>query len=165
MSNAERQKIYRKRHGEALKEKEKLRHRIRRRNLTEEALKEIREQSRIRNSRYRTKKRAENQPTEISPYLTKNAETRAVNRVLTDINKSIPHSPRKRAYVKNVVGERLLGTSTSADKSRASPLPVDVLEKVEKFYLCDEISQMFPGQRDFIKINSQCVQKVIFILH
>jgi hypothetical protein len=97
-------------------------------------------------------------------YKVPNTATRAVRKVLKAVNKFLPHSPKKRAFVKSIVGNRLLDSPllcSQARDNKAKSIPTEVIALVRKFYENDEISTQTPGQKEFVQIGDTQIQKVI----
>jgi hypothetical protein len=164
-AHKERQKDYRLRHGNEYREKENIRYRKYRKNLSDEERAIKREQGRLRSQRYYMKKREsrENASQSTTPYMSEGSQNRAINRVMKNVKAKMPHSPRKCAFVKLSVGRLLLGLSRNlpgTPVSRATALPIDVTQKVVAFYNEDDVSRMSPGQRDFVKEGDLQLQKV-----
>jgi hypothetical protein len=96
-----------------------------------------------------------------TPYKTKSAEKRAVNRVLAQVKSRMPHSPRKRTFLKATVAHQLLGTLPSKiSTKRSTLLSADIVDIIVKFYQEDDVSQMSPGKRDCVRDGKVFIQKV-----
>jgi hypothetical protein len=83
-----------------------------------------------------------------------------VNRALHGVRQALPHSPRKRLYISQMVGETLsLNKSSVPHQKRSSSLPEDVTQTVIDFYHQDGISRQAPGMRDVHKSKCEVTGK------
>ncbi|XP_065677448.1 uncharacterized protein LOC101237623 isoform X1 [Hydra vulgaris] len=133
-------------------------------NYNEEEQNKKHEQGKLRMRAYRQRQKALKESIEAheeTPYKTKSAEKRAINRVLFQVNSTMPHSPRKCAFVKHNVSQHLLGKSPSnlIVSHRSTALSPEVVELVINFFQENDISRMAPGQRDFLKDGDKLIQK------
>ena len=163
-TKAEVQRDYRRRHSDALKEKERLRGKLRRSIPKSDAqMKLIRERGRIRMRVCRANKK---EALSLGPgneafspiYKSKSSQRRAVIKA----KQSLPKSPRKRSMVVRSLAvelgirEEMLAAATIITRQR---LKKETVQAVVDFYLREDISRWTPGMKEYVKVGKEKRQK------
>ncbi|CAF2625344.1 unnamed protein product [Rotaria sp. Silwood2] len=159
-SNVERQKKYRanlakdKLKFEQMKQKSRMRDNTRRKNLTGDALNQLRIRQKQASKKYRDglklKRLNDNQS---STYKSRQSLGKAIKRA----QKSLPKEPNKRITVVRHIAQTLdiIPRTTNQQERQQRQLPIELKQAVINFYNRDDISHQMPGKRDHITIKDE----------
>ena len=147
-----------------IREKDQLRKAASRQKRGSAVLKKEREKARLSMRRLREARRKEQlqspckQTVEESPSKTAYGSVQSLGKAVQRTKSALPTSPRKRrAVVKKLAisfGCHNESASRCMIKSNHS-ISEDVVEKVVSFYQRDDISRIWPGRKDFVKVTNK----------
>ncbi|ESO89794.1 hypothetical protein LOTGIDRAFT_164827 [Lottia gigantea] len=154
LTPAEKQKNYRLRHSEKIKEKDRGRQKGQRSHLKEDE-KLWNDYRKKENERMRLRRALLKEKSQNNIDLSKNENTykcpQSLGKAVRKVQNALPTSPRKRQKVLQTVLNNANSTSTSTELQRSrQSLPITTEEAVINFYSSNDASWQAPGMKDHV---------------